>query len=64
MAKKRASTGFKKGKHGSKRDIFEDIDEEAIRESIRKSVHDEDSKKDGILSYVILALVIGAIICG
>ena len=62
MAKKRASTGFKKGKHGSKRDIFEDIDEEAIRESIRKSVHKEDSKKGGMLSYAVLALVIGAII--
>lgn len=64
MAKKRAATGFKKGKHGSKRDIFEDIDEEAIRESIRKSVHDEDSKKNGIFSYVILVLLIGAIIGG
>ncbi|MDP6156691.1 MAG: FKBP-type peptidyl-prolyl cis-trans isomerase [Candidatus Thermoplasmatota archaeon] len=64
MAKKRAATGFKKGKHGSKRDIFEDIDEEAIRESIRKSVHDEDSKKSSMLSYAVLALVIGAIIGG
>ena len=63
MAKKRAATGFKKGKHGAKRDIFEDIDEESIREDIRKSVHGEDSKKQSaVLPYVILVIVIAALI--
>ena len=63
MAKKRAASGFKKGKHGSKRDIFEDIDEESIREDIRKTVHGKDpNKQSAVLPYVILVLVIGALI--
>jgi len=64
VAKKRTASGFKKGKHGSKRDIFEDIDEESIREDIRKSVHGKAENKSSILPYVILVLVIAAIIGG
>ncbi len=64
MARKRAASGFKKGKHGSKRDIFEDIDEEAIRKDLRKSVRNSDSMKARILPYVVLVSVIGALVGG
>ena len=65
MARKRSKSGFKKGKHGSKRDIFEDIDEEAIRKDLRESVHQKEREKSSKFSFVILVLVIVGIIgCG
>ena len=65
MARKRAKSGFKKGKHGSKRDIFEDIDEEAIRKDLRESIHHKEGGKSSKFSFVILVLVIvGIIACG
>lgn len=62
MARKRTSSGFKKGKHGSKRDIFEDIDEESLRKDIRKSVRKSDSRKAKLLPYAILISVIAILI--